>query len=142
MKTPIPTTILGWIAEIRLAQEAAMASPMFLVKAKGNVKKLYLLAPQAVMLARGLPLDDQRLKDQVLDAASASLAATLEETPELENFPTTCFAFVYLSCHLGLDLVSDAKAARIWDGILENTEALLAPVGAGPKLEKPPRRKR
>ena len=102
-----PKTPEAWLEEIAKAYLDALETIPFgaLTGNKFEEKELFHLAPALCLKFRGIKTTEDNLKIAT-DAALSSFVATKDSVDNLFEIPQMAFAFCYLACHFGLDLVN------------------------------------
>ena len=101
-----PKTPEAWLEEIAKAYLDAIETMQFgtLTRNKIEEKEFFHLAPSLCLKFRGIKTTEDNLK-MATDTALSSFVATKDSVDNLFEIPQMAFAFCYLACHFGLDLV-------------------------------------
>ena len=101
-----PKTPEAWLDEIAKAYLDAIETMQFgaLTGNKIEEREFFHLAPSLCLKFRGIKTTEDNLK-MATDAALSSFVATKDSVDNLFEIPQMAFAFCYLACHFGLDLV-------------------------------------
>jgi len=101
-----PKTPEAWLEEIAKAYLDALETMQFgeLTENKIEEREFFHLAPSLCLKFRGIKTTEDNLK-MATDAALSSFVATKDSVDNLFEIPQMAFAFCYLACHFGLDLV-------------------------------------
>jgi len=102
-----PKTPEAWLEEIAKAYLDALETMQFdaLTGNKIEEREFFHLAPSLCLKFRGIKTTEENLK-MASDAALSSFVATRDSVDNLFEIPQMAFAFCYLACHFGLDLVN------------------------------------
>jgi len=101
-----PKTPEAWLEEIAKAYLDAHETMQFgeLTENKIEEREFFHLAPSLCLKFRDIKATEDNLK-MATDAALSSFVATKDSVDNLFEIPQMAFAFCYLACHFGLDLV-------------------------------------
>ncbi len=102
----IPKTPEAWLEEIAKAYLDAIETMQFgsLTANKIEEREFFHLAPSLCLKFRGIKTTEDNLK-MATDTALSSFVATKDSVDNLFEISQMAFAFCYLACHFGLDLV-------------------------------------
>ncbi len=134
---PIPKTDSAWLDEVKLAfADAAEALPVLAMLGDSTTADaLYTIAPNVCAKFRGLPSSGAKFSS-ARSISLGSYLASCDTHAEAFERPEVAFAFCYVACHFGYDLITRDDVERIMNYLTDHADRLLSPVKAKPVKTK------
>ena len=134
---PIPKTDSAWLDEVKLAfADAAEALPVLAMLGDSTTAdKLFTIAPNVCAKFRGLPSSGAKF-NSARSISLGSYLASLDTHAKSFASPEVAFAFCYVTCHLGYELLVREDVERIMTYLTDHADRLLAPIKTKPVKTK------